>query len=107
MITEVGNGANTKFWTDKWLNGNSMELLAPQLFAQVSKRRARSHMVQEGLQDNQRVDSVEVLVQDVMLLLEKEDNHRWRLEYSGQFSSKSAYEAFFNRATLFKPKKLI
>ena len=28
MTSTVGNGAHTKFWTDKWLNGSSIELLA-------------------------------------------------------------------------------
>jgi hypothetical protein len=33
--------------------------------------------------------------------------HKWRFEASGQFSSKSAYEALFHGAIHFKPSKLI
>ena len=42
------------------------------------------------------------MMQDI--LLSKEDNqHSWRLEGSGQFTSKSAYLAFFNGSTTFEP----
>jgi len=38
------------------------------------------------------------------ILLSQEDNqHSWRLEGSGQFTSKSAYRAFFNGSTTFEP----
>ena len=29
LTTTVGSGSQTKFWTDRWLNGKSIELLAP------------------------------------------------------------------------------
>jgi hypothetical protein len=50
--SEVGNGANTKFWTDKWLNGCSIKVLVPLLFACVPKRRASKRNVQEALTNN-------------------------------------------------------
>jgi hypothetical protein len=37
----------------------------------------------------------------------EEDSHSWRLESSGSFSSKSAYQAFFNGSTFFEPWCLI
>ena len=50
--SEVGNGANTKFWMDRWLNGCSIEVLAPHLFACVHKRRANRRAVPEPLTNN-------------------------------------------------------
>ena len=91
ITTEVGNGANTKFWTDRWLQGSSIKLLAPNLFATVPKRRVKKRIVQEALMDNQWVHdiqghhSVEVLsefldiwdlVQETLLLPEVEDVHK-------------------------------
>ena len=58
VTTEVGNGANTKFWTDQWLQGSSIKLLAPNLFATVPKRRVKKRTVQEALMDNQWVQDI-------------------------------------------------
>jgi hypothetical protein len=38
MILEVGNGKNTLLWTDRWLHGQSVAQLTPNLFGTVSKR---------------------------------------------------------------------
>jgi hypothetical protein len=35
----VGNGKDTKFWTDRWLNGSSVAELAPNLLLAVSTKR--------------------------------------------------------------------
>jgi hypothetical protein len=122
VTSTIGNGAHTKFWTDKWLNGSSIELLAPQLFACVPKKKARRRMVREALVDNSWVQDIQShypvailaeflyiwdLVQEVVLQPEVNDVHKWKLEASGEFSTKSAYEAFFFGAILFEPSKLI
>jgi len=44
---KVGNGASTKFWTHGWLNGCSIKLLAPRLFACVRKKRASKRTIQD------------------------------------------------------------
>jgi hypothetical protein len=118
----VGNGENTKFWTDKWLNGYSIEVMAPHLFACVPKRRANKRTVQEAMTNNRWLEDIQShypvavlsefldiwdLVQDVVLQLDIEDVHKWRFEASGKFSTKSAYEAFFNGSTYFAPSNLI
>uniref|UniRef100_K3ZCK4 Uncharacterized protein n=1 Tax=Setaria italica TaxID=4555 RepID=K3ZCK4_SETIT len=111
VTTEVGNGANTKFWTDRWLNGCSIEFLAPHLFASVPKRRVKRRTVQETLlnyywlQDIQGHYSVAVLaefldiwdlVQEVVLQPEVEDNSP-----PNQLMRHSSMEQFlYNRAKL-------
>lgn len=122
ILSEVGNGANTKFWTDRWLNGCSIEMLAPRLFACVPKRRASRRTVQEALTNDKWLEDIQShysvavlseyfdvwdLVQDVVLQPDVEDSHRWRFVASGQFTTKSAYEAFFFGSILFQPSKLI
>ncbi|KAK8447087.1 hypothetical protein SEVIR_9G583775v4 [Setaria viridis] len=117
VFTEVGNGANTKFWTDRWLNGCSIELLAPHLFASVPKRRAKRRAVQEALLDNQWLEDVQGhysvavlsefldiwdLVQEVMLRPEADDVHKWKFESSGKLHMRlSSREQFIlNQANL-------
>jgi hypothetical protein len=41
------------------------------------------------------------LVQEVVLQPEVDDVHKWKFEASGEFSTKSTYEAFFLGAVLF------
>jgi hypothetical protein len=49
VILVVGNGSTIKLWTDRWLNGCSIEMLARSLFACVPKRRANRRIVQDAL----------------------------------------------------------
>uniref|UniRef100_A0A0A9EUV3 Reverse transcriptase zinc-binding domain-containing protein n=1 Tax=Arundo donax TaxID=35708 RepID=A0A0A9EUV3_ARUDO len=37
IISNVGDGSNTLFWTDNWLHGSSLATLAPHIFALVPK----------------------------------------------------------------------
>jgi hypothetical protein len=113
LTTTVGSGSQTKFWTDRWLNGKSIELLAPHLFACVPKRRAKNRMVDDALRDNTWVHDIQghhtvailaeylkiwEMVQEVVLQPEVTDKHKWKFEASGDFSTKSVYMAFFNGA---------
>ena len=41
VITEVGNGSNTLFWEDKWLDGKRIQDIAPLVYALVPKRSSR------------------------------------------------------------------
>lgn len=45
----IGDGANTLFWTDWWLNGQCIADLAPRLFAAIPKRRVKKRTVQDAL----------------------------------------------------------
>lgn len=49
VYSEVGDGANTLFWTDRWLHGQSIADLAPRFLAIVPSRRCKKRTVQEAL----------------------------------------------------------
>ena len=118
IISEVGNGSHTLFWTDRWLHGQCIVDLAPRLYATVPKRRIKKCTVQEALTDRTWVKDIQGaltvgaivdflqlwdLLSGFELHPEVEDPHIWRLSCSGQYSAKSAYEGFFLRLHLFCP----
>jgi hypothetical protein len=47
------------------------------------------------------------MVQEVVLQPKVTDKHKWKFEASVDFSTKSAYRAFFNGVILFEPCRLI
>jgi hypothetical protein len=49
VTTEVGDGANTLFWKDKWLAGKSIQDLAPRVYALVSSRKTNRRTVLEAM----------------------------------------------------------
>ena len=117
ISSEVGNGKNTLFWTDKWLHGQSLEMLAPLLFNSVSSR-AKKRTVYDALTDGRWVADIRGartvgvltefldlwdLLAEVVLQPEVDDSHIWRFSSTGKYSAKSAYEAMFIGATHFKP----
>jgi hypothetical protein len=48
----VGNGHSTLFWSDNWLQGKSISIIAPSLFSIIPKRAAKSRTVHEALLNN-------------------------------------------------------
>jgi len=122
IITEVGDGANTLFWKDKWLAGRSIQDLAPNLYALVPKRRASRRKVMDALVDENWVAdiqgeiSLEALWEyldlwDILTEVELQegntDKHIWRLSGSGVYTAKSAYDALFEGAISFAPYERI
>ena len=118
IISEVGNGSHTLFWTDRWLHGQCIADLAPRLYATVPKRRIKKCIVQEALTDRTWVKDIQGaltvgaivdflqlwdLLSGFELHPEVEDPHIWRLSCSGQYSAKSAYESLFIGAIQFWP----
>ena len=58
VITEVGNGSNTLFWKDKWLDGKGIQDIAPLIFALVPKRRSSKRTVLEALTEEKWVEDI-------------------------------------------------
>lgn len=119
---EVGNGAQTMFWTDRWIHGQSIADLAPRLIAAIPKQRQQRRTVQEALhnrswvQDIQGALTVGVLIEylqlwdllyDMEIRLEEEDLFVWRFAPNGKYSTKLAYESFFLGSTEFRPWRRI
>jgi len=50
--TEIGNGNNTLFWTDKWMHGCSLENHAPMVFASVPPRIRKKETIADALDNN-------------------------------------------------------
>jgi hypothetical protein len=65
----VGNGRNTLFWRDRWIQGRKAADFAPGLTQTVSKRARNSRTVQQGLVDN-----------------------RWILDFSGNMAAQGVRE---------------
>ncbi|GJN07886.1 hypothetical protein PR202_ga25756 [Eleusine coracana subsp. coracana] len=121
IVSHVGNGQNTLFWTDCWIHGSAISDLAPLVFAQISPRIANTRTVAEAFhhqrreQDIQGALSVDAFCEYYQLwavLLEfhldsEEDRHTWTHEPSDCYSSKSAYRAYFQGAITFQPWKRI
>jgi hypothetical protein len=57
--SEVGNGQDTMFWTDKWLHGQCIADLAPSLLAAIPHRRRRQRTVQDALQNHAWVSDIQ------------------------------------------------
>ena len=99
VYSEVGNGANTLFWTDRWLHGQCITDLAPRLFAAIPKRRTKQRTVQDALTNQTWISDIKgartvgVMV-DFLLLWDVlsdfslqpgvEDRHIWRFSSDGE-----------------------
>lgn len=82
VVAEVGNGARTLFWSDKWIHGRSVADIAPRVIVIVPKRRTNIRTALEALTYHSWVSDVE-------------DSFIWRFSSDGIYSPKSPYAAFF------------
>ncbi|CAO2186422.1 unnamed protein product [Urochloa humidicola] len=118
--TELGNGHNTLFWTDRWVHGCSIEDLAPHVFASVPPRIRRRQTVAEALSNDGWASAIRGLswigfIEYFQLwecvhgfeLTDQEDKDIWKLEAGGCYSSKSAYRAYFYGSVTFEPWKRV
>ena len=117
----VGNGRTTCFWTNRWLHGSRLEDLAPNVVKCVSLRIRKRRSIFEALQGNTWVTDIQgalgwrglaeyLELWDMLAnvnLNDTEDIHRWKLEASGIFSTRSAYKNFFVGAITFEPWKKV
>jgi hypothetical protein len=116
VATDIGDGTTTLFWLDRWVHGQRIEDLAPRLFHLVPKRVANRGTIADGLTDSKWVHNLhghltEPVLHEFLLLSELVANistqpdyldmHYWRLSMSGQYSTKFAYEAFFQGSVEF------
>ena len=119
IVSEVGNGKNTCFWSDRWLHGQRLDQLVPHLFAAIAPR-ARKRSVFDALTDARWITDIkgaltlEVLAEylelwevlsNFSLQTKVEDVHVWQFSATGQYTTKSAYEALSIGATGFGPWK--
>jgi hypothetical protein len=92
VVTKVGDGSNTLFWKDRWLNGKRIKDIAPAVYAMVPKRIINTRKVKEAMlnlrwvTDFQGALTVPVLVEylelyqaldQVKLQSEIPDEHTW------------------------------
>ena len=106
--SSVGDGASTLFWTDRWIQGSSLQFQAPTVFAAVRPRKLRS-TVAEAMQNNNWVRHISgaVIVQmmievawicdrlDEVHLSTEPDSFSWKLSADQCYSAASAYSALF------------
>jgi hypothetical protein len=105
VTVQIGNGAQTLFWHDRWLNGSSISAL----HRTWSKRVRNSRLVVDALLNNQWIHDITgslstaalgqyvrlwVQMQRVQLLHDTQDKFVWKWSPSQQYSS-SAYRTFF------------
>ncbi|GJN10317.1 hypothetical protein PR202_ga28401 [Eleusine coracana subsp. coracana] len=105
----LGDGTLIKFWTDPWIQGRSIESLAPSLFRAVSTRNRNHRLVVDALPHTAwRRDITGALTAQVLLeytqlrqlldgisLQQTPDRFIWRSNPKGEFSFNSAYRAMF------------
>jgi len=121
VITEVGNGSNTLFWEDKWLDGKRIQDITPLVYALVPKSSSR-RTVLKALTEEKWTEDIQgeigstALIQylelwdilnGVELNEEIPDKHIWRLSTSGKYTAKSAYDTLFQGAIFFEPYERI
>ncbi|RCV40257.1 hypothetical protein SETIT_9G038100v2 [Setaria italica] len=58
MSVQVGDGKQTLFWTDRWIEGRSIAEIAPCLLQAVGPRIRKKRTVYEGLQDRKWVKDI-------------------------------------------------
>ena len=118
MVTLVGNGQNTIFWKDRWLNGGTIADMAPEVVVAVAPKVACSKTFAQCLPNRGWVSDIkpvlsisgiqQYLLWDLLenvLLTNEEDQHLWRHTSNGTFSSNSCYRAFFRGSITFEPWK--
>jgi hypothetical protein len=122
MQTEIGDGTNTLFWSDRWLHGQRIADLAPRLLATVPKRRINNRTVCEALTAGQWVTDIQgpmtvgvimefLYIWDMISSIELwqgiNDSHFWRVAADRKYSAKSAYDKFFLGSISFEPYQRI
>jgi hypothetical protein len=97
VISEVGNGKNTYFWSDRWMHGHSVDQMLPHLYAAIASR-ARTRTVFDTLANSRWIFNIKgALTLDVLakylelwdllsvvaLQPQMEDVHVWQFSATG------------------------
>ena len=122
VVTSVaGKSENTMFWTDWWIHGCHLQDLAPNVFKSVPPRLRNKRTVAEPFLELTWIADIWGAIDwhslakylqlwDMLSNIALNDNtdaHQWMFEPSGNFSTRSAYRAFFIGSTSFEPWKWI
>ena len=108
MITNVGYGRNTLFWTDRSLHGCSLVDMALEVAACLQSRILKTRTAEETLDNQVWVQDIRgglslngliefLKLWDALLnftLTNDDDQYHWKYDISGSFSSKSAYKSW-------------
>jgi len=104
------------------MSGKSIQDLAPEVYALVTKWRSRRRTVMEALNNNKWLEGIQGtlslealmeylelwdIISTVVLQEGVPDRHIWRLSTTGQYTAKSAYDALFQGAICFEPYERI
>jgi len=110
IYVEVGNGHKTLFWTDRWLQGQSISDLAPCLSNAVGSRIKKQRTVAQALNEDVWVRditgalTVQVILEcfliwdltrDIQLAENTMDTLCWKWTSDRMFTTTSAYRSFF------------
>jgi hypothetical protein len=109
VISIIGNGNNTLFWTDNWVHGAAVRDIAPEVAAKVGKRVLYSTTVAQALADFQWVNDIRaplslLSIQQCLLiwdslgevhLSQEPDQHRWRHNAQEYFLQNLVIKACF------------
>ena len=119
-VISLGNGESTLFWTDRWLNGSSVQDLAPTLYNAVRPRKKRATVAESlpgsawarhiagpiSLQLLVELDHLCDRLQQVQLQ-QRPDTFQWNLTADREYSAASAYGAMFFGSTPILGAKII
>jgi hypothetical protein len=105
----LGNGATTLFWVDRWLDGQAIRNIAPDLFALIPKHARKHRTVREATDERRWIADIQgatsslalwqrvklwIRVHDVQLV-PVPDTLLWWWTKEVQYSYKSCYEFLF------------
>jgi hypothetical protein len=107
----LGNGWSALFWCDRWLDGSSIQSMAPNLCNTVRVGTRARRLVYDALQNERWIRDIKgaldmaALEQYVMLCTPLQEVHLndsmadhfiWKWSSNQRYFSRSAYRAFFN-----------
>jgi mannosylglycoprotein endo-beta-mannosidase len=110
----IGDGRNTFFWRDCWVNGFTVEELAPELCAKVPTRRKNARTVAEAMENNQWLNDITeeltveegaqcIRVWEAIDTVQRDDTRPdhiiWKGSATGDYTPRSTYEMLCKGST--------